>query len=114
MYCLRDCKIFTNLRLKLYYLLLRTIIYLINARTETAARFSGLLLAQQFLSILAISTAAAFLAVILFEAPIVHMEKLLFAALGVGKKPSNRARTAEKAKSEETVNTEADNDKTRL
>ena len=103
-----------DLRLKLYYLLLRTIIYLINARTETAARFSGLLLAQQFLSILAISTAAAFLAVILFEAPIVHMEKLLFAALGVGKKPSSRPRAVEKAKSEETVNTETDNDKTRL
>ena len=103
-----------DLRLKLYYLLLRTIIYLINARTETAARFSGLLLAQQFLSILAISTAAAFLAVILFEAPIVHMEKLLFAALGVGKKPSNRPRAVEKAKSEETVHTETDNDKTRL
>ena len=92
----------------------RTVIYLVNSRTEYPVRFSSMLLTQQFLSILAISTAAAFLAVILFEAPIVHMEKLLFAALGVGKKPSNRARAGEKAKSEETVHTETDNDKTRL
>ena len=92
----------------------RTVIYLVNSRTETLQRFSGMILAQQFISILAISTTLAFLFVILFEAPIVHMEKLLFAALGVGKKPSNRARAVEKAKSEETVNTETDNDKTRL
>ena len=38
----------------------------------------------QFLGVLALSTAVAFLFVILFEAPIVHMEKMLFAVLGVG------------------------------
>lgn len=56
-----------------------------------------MILTQQFISILAISTALAFLFVLLFEAPIVHMEKLLFAALGVGgdKKP-NRVKKTEK------------------
>ena len=73
----------------------RTVIYLVNSRTETLQRFSGMILAQQFISILAISTTLAFLFVILFEAPIVHMEKLLFVALGVDKKP-NRVKPTEK------------------
>ena len=75
----------------------RTVIYLVNSRTETLQRFSAMILTQQFISILAISTALAFLFVLLFEAPIVHMEKLLFAALGVGgdKKP-NRVKKTEK------------------
>ena len=44
-----------------------------------------MLLTQQFLSILAISTAVSFLFVVMFEAPIVHIEKLIF--VGVGKRP---------------------------
>ena len=51
-----------------------------------------MLLTQQFLSILAISTALAFLFVVLFEAPIVHMEKLMFGAAGVGKKQNKNSK----------------------
>ena len=83
--------------------LLRTVIYLVNSRTETLSRFSGMILAQQFISILAISTALAFLFVLLFESPIVHMEKLLFAALGVGKKPV-RGKQPEKDDKEKNAN----------
>ena len=85
----------------------RTVIYLVNSRTETLQRFSAMILTQQFISILAISTALAFLFVLLFEAPIVHMEKLLFAALGVGgdKKP-NRVKKTEKDTDKEAERTE--------
>jgi len=60
------------------YLLHRTIIYIVNSWTETVVRYSHTLLAFQFISILAISTFAAYVMVIFFEAPIVQMEKLLF------------------------------------
>jgi len=77
------------------YLLHRTVIYLINSRAETTVRYSNIILTQQFLSILAISTGVAFLFVVLFEAPIVHMEKLFFGSvLGIGKK--SKASTREK------------------
>merc|ERR1712126_494195 len=69
------------------YLLHRTVIYLINSRAETTVRYSNIILTQQYLSILAISTGVAFLFVVLFEAPIVHMEKLFFGSvLGIGRK----------------------------
>ena len=51
-----------------------------------------MLLTQQFLSILAISTALAFLFVVLFEAPIVHLEKLMFGAAGVNRKPNRNSK----------------------
>ena len=51
-----------------------------------------MLLTQQFLSILAISTALAFLFVVLFEAPIVHLEKLMFGAAGVNRKPNKTSK----------------------
>ena len=70
----------------------RTIIYLVNSRTEHQVRFSSMLLTQQFLSILAISTALAFLFVVLFEAPIVHLEKLMFGAAGVNRKPNKTSK----------------------
>ena len=71
-------------------------------------RFSAMILTQQFISILAISTALAFLFVLLFEAPIVHMEKLLFAALGVGgdKKPSRVKKTEKQDTDKEAERTE--------
>ena len=72
------------------YLLHRSIIYIINSWTEDAVRYSHTLLVIQFVSILAIATFAAFVFVILFEAPIVHMEKLLFASLGMGRMPQKR------------------------
>ena len=86
----------------------RTVIYLVNSRTETLQRFSAMILTQQFISILAISTALAFLFVLLFEAPIVHMEKLLFAALGVGgdKKPSWVKKTEKQDTDKEAERTE--------
>ena len=75
---------------------------MVNSRTETLQRYSGMVLAQQFISILAISTALAFLFVLLFEAPIVHMEKLLFAALGVDKKPNRVKQTETQDKDKES------------
>jgi len=72
------------------YLLHRTIIYIVNSYSETVVRYSHTLLTFQFIGILAISTFAAFVFVILFEAPIVHMEKVLFAALGMGRMPQKR------------------------
>ena len=49
------------------YEFFRTVIYLINSRAETTVRYSNIILTQQFLSILAISTGVAFLFVVLFE-----------------------------------------------
>ena len=43
-------------------------------------------LTQQFISVLALSTAVAFMFVVIFEAPIVHMEKLMLASVGVNRK----------------------------
>ena len=74
------------------YLLHRTVIYLVNSRTEYPVRFSNMLLTQQFLSILAISTALAFLFVVCFEAPIVHLEKMMFSLAGVGTRNTNPKR----------------------
>ena len=51
-----------------------------------------MLLTQQFISILAISTALVFLFVVLFEAPIVHLEKLMFGAAGVKRKPNKTSK----------------------
>ena len=72
------------------YLLHRSIIYIINSWNEDAVRFNHTLLTTQFIAILAISSFAAFVFVLLFEAPIVHMEKLLFAAFGLGRMPQKR------------------------
>ena len=72
------------------YLLHRTIIYIINSWTEETIRYTHTLLAIQFIAILTISTFAAFVFVILFEAPIVQMEKLFFGSLGLGKMPQKR------------------------
>ena len=72
------------------YLLHRTIIHINNSYSETVVRYSHTLLTFQFIGILAISTFAAFVFVILFEAPIVHMEKILFASLGMGRMPQKR------------------------
>ena len=66
----------------------RTIIYLVNSGAETTVRFSNLILVQQFISILIISTTASFALVVAFEAPIVHMEKLLF---GMGRKEKQKS-----------------------
>ena len=79
------------------YLLHRSIIYIIISWTEDAVRYSHTLLVIQFISILAIATFAAFVFVILFEAPIVHMEKLLFASLGFGRMPQKRKENGEEA-----------------
>jgi len=80
------------------YLLHRTIVYIVNSYVTTTVRYSNLHLTQQFLSILAISTGAAFLFVIMFEAPIVHLEKLLFAVAGVGRLPQRRKDPVRKEK----------------
>ena len=72
------------------YLLHRSIIYIINSWAEDAVRYSHTQLTVQFLAILSISTFSAFVFVVLFEAPIVQMEKLLFASLGMGRWPQKR------------------------
>jgi len=75
------------------YLLHRSIIYIINSQTEYLVRYSHLLLTMQDLAILTITTGVAFLFVILFEAPIVQLEKLVFGCLGVGKMPQKKRLT---------------------
>ena len=42
------------------------------------------------IGVLLLTTAVAYVLVMVFEAPMMHMEKLLFAALGHGKMPSAR------------------------
>ena len=72
------------------YLLHRTIIYIVNSWAEDTVRYSHTMLSIQFIAILGISTFAAFVFVIFFEAPIVQMEKLLFGSLGLGRMPQKR------------------------
>lgn len=72
------------------YLLHRTVIYILNSWSEAAVRYTHTHFAIQSISIVAISTAVAFVFVILFEAPIVQMEKLLFASIGLSKMPQKR------------------------
>merc|ERR1712192_264767 len=72
------------------YLLHRTIIYIINSWAEDTVRYSHTVFATQFIAILGIATFAAFVFVILFEAPIVQLEKLLFGSLGLGRMPQKR------------------------
>ena len=72
------------------YLLHRTIILINNSWVETVVRYSHTMLAFQFIGILAISTFAAFVMVVLFEAPIVQLEKIFFASLGMGRMPQKR------------------------
>ena len=49
-------------------------------------------LTQQFISVLALSTAVAFMFVVIFEAPIVHMEKLMLAFAGVNRKQNRNSK----------------------
>jgi len=74
----------------LVYLLHRTIIYIINSWAEDTVRYSHTVFATQFIAILGTATFAAFVFVILFEAPIVQLEKLLFGSLGLGRMPQKR------------------------
>ena len=72
------------------YLLHRSIIIIVNSYSETVIRYSHTLLTFQFIGILSISTFAAFVFVIMFEAPIVQLEKIFFASLGMGRMPQKR------------------------
>ena len=72
------------------YLLHRTIIYILNSWVEDKVRYSHTVFATQFIAVLGIATFAAFVFVILFEAPIVQLEKLLFGSLGLGRMPQKR------------------------
>ena len=72
------------------YLLHRTIIYIMNSWAEDTIRYSHTVFATQFIAVLGIATFAAFVFVILFEAPIVQLEKLLFGSLGLGRMPQKR------------------------
>jgi len=72
------------------YLVHRTIILIANSWVETTIRYSHTMLTFQFIGFLSISTFAAYVLVILFEAPIVQLEKILFASLGMGRMPQKR------------------------
>ena len=72
------------------YLVQYSVIYTYNSMASTPIAYSHLSFAYLALGNFMVCCGVALVLVLLFEAPILHMEKMLFAAAGLGKMPPAR------------------------
>jgi peptidoglycan/LPS O-acetylase OafA/YrhL len=80
------------------YLVQYTVIYVYNSMGDTLVAYSHLSMAYMAIAHFMVCCGVALVLVLLFEAPLTHMEKLLFASLGMGKMPQAR-KTGQQRKS---------------
>ena len=78
------------------YLIQYTVIFWYNSQLDFAFNYSNAVFAYTVVGNFAMCCFVALLLVVLFEYPLAHMEKLLFAALGVGRMPRVRKSASSK------------------
>jgi peptidoglycan/LPS O-acetylase OafA/YrhL len=69
------------------YLIHMTVVDWVLTLPSYAVTITHTLVLYHILANTAVSLAVAFVLVVLFEAPLLHLEKLLFASMGIGKLP---------------------------
>jgi len=72
------------------YLVHMTVMSIVNSYASYRVNASQVLIIYYLIFVMAICIAISYALIVLFEAPLVHLEKLLFYSLGLGKLPSVR------------------------
>merc|ERR1711918_117765 len=72
------------------YLVHMTVMSVVNSYASYRVNASQVLIIYYIIFVMAISAAISYALIVLFEAPLVHLEKILFYKLGLGKLPPVR------------------------
>ena len=72
------------------YLVQYTVIFYFNSQMQNSVVYTNLLFVYTAIGNFAFCCGVAFVLVVLFEAPLAHLEKLLFGVLGIGRMPTLR------------------------